>query len=391
MKSYSVDLEQMLAARERRAFIQNRMLEGAGPDRCLVCLTMNIAGDVKRTPMIRMLFDTGIEKLKEQGFRIAEEFFLDEVSGCEAFWLLDEEGAGVKALLEGIEDSFPAARLFDFDVIVPGRGKLSRAIGRRCLICDSYAAECARSRRHGLGEVKKATEDLLKAFCAGRLAEAAHASLMDELYTTPKPGLVDMSNNGAHTDMDVTLFEKSADALAPYFKDAALLGMERCGIGPLRERGIRAEEEMLAATGGVNTHKGLIYSMGLLLAGMGRAVAGAERGRIISEEELSRAAVRFASELARQDAGEMLSKSLADPKTNGAKVLRDHGAKGASGEAQAGFPGALYCESRLKKYRETEHGDCSADDVASDTADTCLSIQQTSLDKEQIRPHPLRL
>ena len=110
MKSYSVDLEQMLAARERRAFIQNRMLEGAGPDRCLVCLTMNIAGDVKRTPMIRMLFDTGIEKLKEQGFRIAEEFFLDEVSGCEAFWLLDEEGAGVKALLEGIEDSFPAAR-----------------------------------------------------------------------------------------------------------------------------------------------------------------------------------------------------------------------------------------------------------------------------------------
>ena len=273
MKSYSVDLEQMLAARERRAFIQNRMLEGAGPDRCLVCLTMNIAGDVKRTPMIRMLFDTGIEKLKEQGFRIAEEFFLDEVSGCEAFWLLDEEGAGVKALLEGIEDSFPAARLFDFDVIVPGRGKLSRAIGRRCLICDSYAAECARSRRHGLGEVKKATEDLLKAFCAGRLAEAAHASLMDELYTTPKPGLVDMSNNGAHTDMDVTLFEKSADALAPYFKDAALLGMERCGIGPLRERGIRAEEEMLAATGGVNTHKGLIYSMGLLLAGMGSCLA----------------------------------------------------------------------------------------------------------------------
>ena len=273
MKSYSVDLEQMLAARERRAFIQNRMLEGAGPDRCLVCLTMNIAGDVKRTPMIRMLFDTGIEKLKEQGFRIAEEFFLDEVSGCEAFWLLDEEGAGVKALLEGIEDSFPAARLFDFDVIVPGGGKLSRAIGRRCLICDSYAAECARSRRHGLGEVKKATEDLLKAFCAGRLAEAAHASLMDELYTTPKPGLVDMSNNGAHTDMDVTLFEKSADALAPYFKDAALLGMERCGIGPLRERGIRAEEEMLAATGGVNTHKGLIYSMGLLLAGMGSCLA----------------------------------------------------------------------------------------------------------------------
>ncbi|MBR3329819.1 MAG: citrate lyase holo-[Mogibacterium sp.] len=342
MKSYSVDLEQMLAARERRAFIQNRMLEGAGPDRCLVCLTMNIAGDVKRTPMIRMLFDTGIEKLKEQGFRIAEEFFLDEVSGCEAFWLLDEEGAGVKALLEGIEDSFPAARLFDFDVIVPGGCKLSRAIGRRCLICDSYAAECARSRRHGLGEVKKATEDLLKAFCAGRLAEAAHASLMDELYTTPKPGLVDMSNNGAHTDMDVTLFEKSADALAPYFKDAALLGMERCGIGPLRERGIRAEEEMLAATGGVNTHKGLIYSMGLLLAGMGSCLAN-EGGSCIEN----------AAGLACQDAEDHLIKTLAAPVTNGGAVYKTYGARGATGEAAAGFPDAVYCLERLSYYRKS--------------------------------------
>ena len=120
MKSYSVGLEQMLAARDRRADIQNRMLEGTGPGRCLVCLTMNIAGDVKRTPMIRMLFDAGVEKLNALDFSIAEERFLDEVSGCEAFWLLDEDGERVKALLEEVEDSFPAARLFDFDVIMTG-------------------------------------------------------------------------------------------------------------------------------------------------------------------------------------------------------------------------------------------------------------------------------
>ena len=49
MKSYKIDLDQMLEARERRVAIQNRMLEGIGPEECLVCLTMNIAGDVKRT------------------------------------------------------------------------------------------------------------------------------------------------------------------------------------------------------------------------------------------------------------------------------------------------------------------------------------------------------
>ena len=225
MKSYSVDLGQMLEARERRVAIQNKMLEGAGPDKCLVCLTMNIAGDVKRTPMTRMLFDAGTEELRSLGFSILKEFSLDEVTGSEAFWLLDEEGTRVKAMLEEVEDSFPAARLYDFDVIMPGGSKLSRAEGRRCLICDSLAAECARSRRHGLEEVKRATADLLRGFCARRLAEAAHDSLLDELYTTPKPGLVDMNNNGAHTDMDVPLFEKSADALAPYFEDAALLGI----------------------------------------------------------------------------------------------------------------------------------------------------------------------
>ena len=364
MKSCSVDLEQMLEARERRAKIQNRMLEGAGPSCCLVCLTMNIAGDIKRTPMIRMLFDAGVEKFRELGFSITDELFLDEVSGCEAFWLLDEEGARVKALLEDVEDSFPAARLFDFDVIMPDMTKLSRAIGRRCLICDAYAAECARSRRHGLGEVRKATERLLIDFCAGRLAEAARDSLLDELYTTPKPGLVDINNNGAHADMDTQLFEKSADALFPYFRDASRLGMERCGIGPLRERGIKAEEEMFAATGGVNTHKGLVYSMGLLLAGMGRCLA-----------EGSGSCIENAAALACEDAEDHLMRTLASPATNGGAVYKSYGARGATGEAAAGFPDAVYCFERLTHYRA---GGCS-EPASLALCDTMAALEDTNL------------
>lgn len=341
MKSFSVDLERMLMARERRASIQNKMLTGAGPDRCLVCLTLNIAGDVKRTPITRMLFDEGVAELRSAGYRISGELILDEVSGSEAFWLLDAEGSRVKADLEAVEDSFPAARLFDFDVIVPDGRKLSRAAARKCLICDASAAECARSRKHGLDAVKKATDGLLRDFCAGKLAGYAGRSLLDELYTTPKPGLVDMNNNGAHTDMDVRLFEKSAGALTAYFKDAALLGMERCGIGPLRERGRKAEDEMFAATGGINTHKGLIYSMGLLLAGMGRCLV--EGGSCIEH----------AANLAKEDAEIQLKKAFDAPATNGAAAYKAYGAKGATGEAAAGFPGAQYCLERLTYYRES--------------------------------------
>ena len=112
MKSYSVDLEQMLEARERRVSIQNKMLGGAGPGQCLVCLTLNIAGDVKRTPMTRMLFDRGVRELESAGFVIKDSYQLDEATGSEAFWLLDEEGSEVKPVLEDIEDAFPAARLY---------------------------------------------------------------------------------------------------------------------------------------------------------------------------------------------------------------------------------------------------------------------------------------
>ena len=340
MKSYSVDLDQMLEARERRASIQNKMLEAAGPGGCLVCLTMNIAGDVKRTPMTRMLFDAGVAEMEAAGFSIDNKLILDEVTGSEAFWLLDDEGPRVKARLETIEDAYPAARLYDFDVMMPDGIKLSRAEGRRCLICDAYAAECARSRRHGLEQIRKATDVLLVSFCSETLAREAYGALMDELHTTPKPGLVDMNNNGAHTDMDAALFEKSAVSLIPYFEDAVRMGMDLCGMGPLRERGKRAEEEMFAATGGINTHKGLIYSMGLLLAGMGKCL---REGGSCTEH---------AASLAAEDAGERLERSLKAPDTNGGAVYRSFGAKGAVGEASAGFPDARYCLSRLAYYRD---------------------------------------
>ena len=328
MKSCSVDLEQMLAARERRAAIQSRMLGGADGRGCLVCLTLNIAGDVKRTPMTKMLFDRGVKELESLGVSVTDRRIIDEATGSEAFWLLDEEGERIKPLLEGIEDSFPAARLYDFDLIMPGGAKLSRKEARKCLICDAPAAECARSRRHGLAQIKKATDDLLAEACAETLAEAARDSLLDELRTTPKPGLVDMNNNGSHPDMDADMFERSADALLSYFEDAARMGLDGCGMAALRRRGLQAEKEMFAATGGVNTHKGLIYTMGLLLAGMGRCLR--EGGKC----------TEHAAALACEDAL--------------------YGARGATGEAASGFPGALYCLSRLERYRQAGCEDAAA-------------------------------
>lgn len=97
------------------------------------------------------------------------------------------------------------------------------------------------------------------------IAHLATQALQAELDTTPKPGLVDKDNNGAHRDMDHALMQLSINTLHPYFVRLALLGFADTlpSHTAIRDTGIEAEKAMLAATNGVNTHKGALFSMGL--------------------------------------------------------------------------------------------------------------------------------
>lgn len=97
------------------------------------------------------------------------------------------------------------------------------------------------------------------------IAHLATQALQAELDTTPKPGLVDKDNNGAHRDMDYALMQRSIDTLHPYFVKLALLGCADTlpTHTSIRDIGIEAEKAMLSATNGVNTHKGALFSMGL--------------------------------------------------------------------------------------------------------------------------------
>ena len=116
------------------------------------------------------------------------------------------------------------------------------------------------------------------------IAHLATQALQAELDTTPKPGLVDKDNNGAHRDMDYALMQRSIDTLHPYFVKLALLG---CADAlpthtSIRDIGIEAERAMLSATNGVNTHKGALFSMGLAVV----AAANEERKIAANEEQI---------------------------------------------------------------------------------------------------------
>lgn len=162
-------------------------------------------------------------------------------------------------------------------------------------------------------------------------------ALLEEVYTTPKPGLVDQYDTGAHTDMDYQLFEKSAAAITPYLKQMFFTGLE-WNQSPsdlfraIRKTGIYAEKAMFRATDGVNTHKGSIFTMGILSASAGKMYA--EYGYF----PISRI-LQFTSEMTK----EVLEREFhrmekKEPDTYGEKLYRKYGERGIRGQAQLGFP-----------------------------------------------------
>lgn len=157
------------------------------------------------------------------------------------------------------------------------------------------------------------------------IGEAAAQALICELDTTPKPGLVDKNDSGAHRDMDYALMRRSIDSIRPYFISIAKDCFTSRFPDPeaLSETGIQAERAMLTHTGGVNTHRGAIFSLGLAVAASSHLLASYDT---VSDTELQKTISRIA-------------KSLRQPQsTHGAQAKKRFGIPGALDHAQAGYP-----------------------------------------------------
>lgn len=164
----------------------------------------------------------------------------------------------------------------------------------------------------------------------------AATALRLELNLTPKPGLVDMANNGSHSDMDHALFLRSIDAIAPWFRIFEKSGFEHA-IKPaceqlrlLRPAGMACEQAMFEATGGVNTHKGGIFSLGLICFAAGRLRG---QNRLVCAESVCQQVAEICKGLV---ARELASRTHAT--TAGEKQYQQFGLTGARGEVELGFP-----------------------------------------------------
>lgn len=337
-----VTLAQMLEARERRAFRQFQLIREFGKP--IVSFSMNIPGPIKDSPLIRRGFRSGCETLEHRlpKAKVLHREMTEAVTGCEAIFVVDMEPLKVKAITTAIEDSHAIGRLFDMDVIGTDLNKLDReAVGggdRNCIVCGAPGRGCASRRVHSVAQLQSATRQLLTGFALGEDQEKigywAVRSLLDEVCTTPKPGLVDRNNSGSHKDMDIFTFMASAAALHSYFLSCGRAGMESAADSPaetfrqLRQLGLQAELDMYAATGGVNTHKGAIFTIGILCGAAGRlwkAVGTWEQDALLREVSAMT-----------KDAMDADFKKGGD--TVGCRLYTQNGIRGIRGEVAQGLP-----------------------------------------------------
>ena len=377
MTEQEITLSDILIAREERVSIQNALLSEFGVP--VISFTMNIAGPVKRTALSHRAFLWGMEQLRlgfvQNRLTVPKEFSRSLPTGDEGYFAVDAPAETIKTLCVEIEESGQMGRLFDMDVIGPDGKKLERGTERSCIVCGKPGRDCASRRLHTVEQLQDATRNVLEpafAFLDTRkLSELATKALLEEVSVTPKPGLVDRANHGSHRDMDYTSFQASAAALTPYWGACFREGVRAAcrpdsvpgeangpsaagkGTGPsaslrsaqddsfetiapsatfaaLRPLGKIAERAMLAATGGVNTHKGAVFTLGVLCGAIGRLWT-AEDGFPDTEAILQEAAA-----MTRQTLEEELP--AAHWNTAGEGLYRTYGVRGIRGEVADGLP-----------------------------------------------------
>lgn len=174
------------------------------------------------------------------------------------------------------------------------------------------------------------------------LWNAAAEAVLSEILTAPKPGLVDPLGQGCHIDMTWRTFISSAQSIEPFWEYQAVIGLT--GIVPsealkrLRFIGVEMEKKMFIVTSGINTHRGLIFLLSLLLYGAGYCIYSR---RELTPENIVYYASASVQGITARELGSLSKKNVSEKLSNGEKLFLMHGITGARGEAEMGFPSVL--------------------------------------------------
>lgn len=318
----------ILAARDARESKRRALLK-KWP--VLLQMTTVIPGPEKNTQLSRIVEKVFVELMKH--WLGAPMIVEPSYAGTAYFFKTTWEAEALKHLTKQLEDTHPLGRLIDLDVYTVD-GPVNRTLkeARICLICDDVAHVCSRAMRHSLEALQLESTKLVQNFFIESLAAAAVEALRKEVYFTPKLALVGPKPSWVHPDMTLDLFLASAESLRPYFKTCVQEGLYSNMPNPDRlvEAGKQAEETMFATTKQVNTHKGAIFIMGVVLPFLAHAL-WFEKPLLTVRENIA----TYGQHRLKQD---WFQKNKHLKSTAGWRAYENHGITGIRGEVAAGLP-----------------------------------------------------
>lgn len=375
-----IDLKDVLAAKERRAELQESMRKLYQAS--IISLTINMPGDKKYTiDTVRLLYHAvgrlG-EECRSMHCAICEERILHLPVGPLAIMAIHGDAIQLKRMCMSIEQETKYGRLLDIDVFDELGHQITRAAfgaaDRTCFVCVGNTISCMREKRHSQAEIMAVVADLFRRFEAETtqlwpypvqvIGAVAIESMLMEAACTPAPGLVDRYNSGAHRDMDFFSFIQSSSAISLAIYRCAFAAWRHEGapsdlLPVLRLIGSDAEQAMLEATHGVNTQKGLIFLLGVIAAATA-LMWRQQRGVPEIESVLSMASSICRGIVEREMA--CLKQRLPDRKlTAGERLYLSHGITGIRGEVENGL--SIVLQNGLPLLRKALNDGLSKNDA----------------------------
>lgn len=354
---------EFLFDRDKRVSYQEQLLK-ENRDKTLVTIRINYPGIEKSnyiTDDIVNIIYNDIETY--YGKYIVFKHKYKNKEGIIAHLLFDLDFVNVKKIMINIEEEHILGRCLDIDVYAMKNEKvigISRADlfkkPRRCFICELDAKICSRAQTHSIEEIKVYFEDVYKKYkkvekktelLSYEVSQIALKSMISEVSTFPSFGLVSPISSGSHKDMDYYTFLDSALAITPYLKEMFKIGYSYHNpeyiFDAIRNTGKTCEEKMFEATNNINTHKGMIFLMGITIAAMGKVLY--EDMKFSEIQSIIKLMVKDILD----DFKELNKKECL---THGEKLYLEYGFTGIRGQIKDGL--AVLFDNIIEKYSYSE-------------------------------------
>lgn len=276
------DLDEFLLMREKRVEVQNFIIKKF--QKPIIVLRANYPGEDKNDFLahsITEIIRKEIDDIFNKSIIFVEKILT--VEGLTYIFSVDSCAEKLKEISITIEETHLLGRYVDIDVFSENGYAFSRSdfggTKRKCFICENLAFICGRSNAHTHEEIKKVIRKKYEFYSefltkqeniSDIFSNKALKAIVLEVSSFPSFGLVTPLTSGAHTDMDFFTFLDSSFALTSYLKKVAKAGYSSLPLDlilkKIRFMGMVAEEEMFIATNNINTHKGMIFLMGITVA-----------------------------------------------------------------------------------------------------------------------------